>query len=145
MSKIDLTVGTCIIHNKKVLFVLHAKLNIWLFPGGHIDTNETPDIAALREAKEETGLDVEFIEYTPLGQSKEELTPSAFPFHTSLHNVGDHDHWALYYACKTNSGKLTKSHESDDITWMTAEEIEKLENVPDGVRQMALYALKKYA
>ena len=95
MSKIDLTVGTCIINEDKILFVLHTKLNLWLFPGGHIDPNETPDMAATREAKEETGLDVELIEFSPLGQSQEELAPSAFPFHTSLHNVGDHDHYGL--------------------------------------------------
>ena len=69
----DLTVGTCIINEDKILFVSHTKLNLWLFPGGHIEANETPDQAALREAMEETGLDVEFLEYAPLGKAKEEL------------------------------------------------------------------------
>ena len=56
MKKVDLTVGTCIIKDKKILFVLHARQNLWLFPGGHINQNETPDVAALREAQEETGI-----------------------------------------------------------------------------------------
>jgi 8-oxo-dGTP pyrophosphatase MutT (NUDIX family) len=145
MSKIDLTVGTCIINKDKILFILHTKLNLWLFPGGHIDSNETPDMAALREAKEETGLDVEFIDFAPLRQTKDELSPSAFPFHTSLHNVGDHDHYGLYYACRTKNTKFEKNHESLDMTWLSAKEIKKLENIPDGVRKMALYAIKKYA
>ncbi|MBT4209402.1 MAG: NUDIX domain-containing protein [Candidatus Komeilibacteria bacterium] len=145
MSKIDLTVGTCIINEDKILFVLHTKLNLWLFPGGHIDPDETPDQAALREAMEETGLEVEFLEYSPLGKAKEELTPSAFPFHTSFHSVGDHDHWALFYACKTKNTKLIKSHESHDIAWLGKEDIKKLKNCPDNVRNMALYILKKYA
>jgi 8-oxo-dGTP pyrophosphatase MutT (NUDIX family) len=32
---------------------------MWLQPGGHIDTDETPAEAALREAREETGLELE--------------------------------------------------------------------------------------
>jgi len=45
----------------QVLLVHHKKLGKWLPPGGHIDPNETPPEAAVREAKEETGLDVELI------------------------------------------------------------------------------------
>ena len=37
---------------------LHKKLGLWLQPGGHVDTGETPWDAALREAGEETGLPV---------------------------------------------------------------------------------------
>lgn len=37
---------------------LHKRLNIWLQPGGHIESGEHPSEAALREAQEETGLDV---------------------------------------------------------------------------------------
>ncbi|MCU0695596.1 MAG: NUDIX hydrolase [Myxococcaceae bacterium] len=44
----------------KVLLVLHAKLNRWLQPGGHADPADggAMEATALREAREETGLEV---------------------------------------------------------------------------------------
>lgn len=37
----------------------HAKLNMWLPCGGHLDPGETPDEAAVREVLEESGVRVE--------------------------------------------------------------------------------------
>ena len=37
----------------------HKKLDVWLYPGGHVEDTETPDEALVREVKEETGLDIE--------------------------------------------------------------------------------------
>ena len=50
--------ATAVVHrpNGDVLMVFHRKLNCWLCPGGHIETNELPDEAVLREIGEETGL-----------------------------------------------------------------------------------------
>lgn len=38
---------------------LHKRLRRWLQPGGHVDPGETAQDGALREAREETGLDVD--------------------------------------------------------------------------------------
>jgi 8-oxo-dGTP pyrophosphatase MutT (NUDIX family) len=37
---------------------LHKRLGMWIQPGGHIETGEDPLAAAVREAREETGLPV---------------------------------------------------------------------------------------
>ena len=43
------------------LLLWHAKLAMWLPPGGHLEANEDPVQAALREAQEESGLEVQVI------------------------------------------------------------------------------------
>lgn len=52
--------GGCILNDKgEVLLQRRGDTNTWGFPGGAIELGETPQMAAIREAKEETGLDVE--------------------------------------------------------------------------------------
>lgn len=52
--------ATCyIIEKRSVLLFFHPKLKKWVAPGGHIEENETPVEAVLREVMEETGLQVE--------------------------------------------------------------------------------------
>ena len=60
-EKIDFTVAIFVVHDAKVLLILHRKLGKWLPLGGHIELDEDPEIAARREAKEESGLDVELL------------------------------------------------------------------------------------
>ncbi|MCP5509942.1 MAG: NUDIX hydrolase [Chlamydiales bacterium] len=54
---------------KKILLTKRRDIPVWVFPGGRIEAGETPEDCAVREAKEETGLDVEIVrkigEYTP--------------------------------------------------------------------------------
>ena len=52
----------------RTLLLWHKRLRRWMPPGGHIDPDETPQEAARRECKEETGLDVEIV-----GDAQEDL------------------------------------------------------------------------
>jgi ADP-ribose pyrophosphatase YjhB (NUDIX family) len=52
----EFTVAVFVVHAGRVLLHYHRKLDRWLPPGGHIEPNELPDDAALREVAEETGV-----------------------------------------------------------------------------------------
>ncbi len=50
--------GGCLMNeNGEVLLQRRGDFGAWGFPGGAVELGETPEMAALREVKEETGLD----------------------------------------------------------------------------------------
>jgi len=55
------TATTYVVESGAVALHEHDGLGIWLPPGGHVDRDELPHEAALREVREELGMDVELI------------------------------------------------------------------------------------
>lgn len=55
------TATAYVVSDEKTLLLWHRKLRMWLPPGGHCEPDEDPVEAAIREALEETALDVEVI------------------------------------------------------------------------------------
>ena len=48
--------GVIIDNDNRVLLLYQARTDDWTFPKGHIDDGESPEVTALRETHEETGL-----------------------------------------------------------------------------------------
>lgn len=59
-DRVHVTASAIVVGDRGVVLHRHKRLGLWLQPGGHIDPDETPWDAALREASEETGLPVSF-------------------------------------------------------------------------------------
>lgn len=53
--------GAVVFNDDKVLLVVHSKGHIG-FPKGHIEDGETGRDTAIREVKEETGIDIEIVD-----------------------------------------------------------------------------------
>ena len=47
-----------VVFKNKIALHWHEKVRMWLPPGGHVDLNEDPIQTALRECKEEMGIDI---------------------------------------------------------------------------------------
>jgi 8-oxo-dGTP diphosphatase len=67
-----------VLHEDQVLLIEHAKLKWWLPPGGHIEPNEDPVQAVLREGREETGLDCEIVSPVAFAHESIEVLPAPF-------------------------------------------------------------------
>jgi len=142
--KIDLTVNGYIIHQNKILLVQHSELDIWLPVGGHIEKNETPDQALLREIKEEVGLDVEILNKNDMpikGNTKYNL---ATPFLVNVHSVKDHDHCGLFYICRAlNPEQIKINKELKNFKWFVIHDLDK-ENIQPDVKMQCLEAFEFY-
>ncbi len=139
-KKKEFVVEGYIIKDNSILLMHHKKLDLWLPPGGHIEENETPEEALIREIKEETGLTAEIVRQVRLDK-KFNVKVLSQPTHIQLEDIkGTHYHIDFIYLCRVGAGNLNANKESKNLRFFTAEEIEKLENVPEEVK----YFSKKF-
>jgi 8-oxo-dGTP pyrophosphatase MutT (NUDIX family) len=62
----DLAVSTFVVWRAQVLLHRHALLGLWLPCGGHVEPDELPDDAAVREVEEESGVRVRLVGDHPI-------------------------------------------------------------------------------
>jgi 8-oxo-dGTP pyrophosphatase MutT (NUDIX family) len=127
-EQIDFTVAIFVVQNAKVLIILHRKLGKWLPLGGHVELDEDPEIAALREAKEESGLDVELLGERP--PTTEPGTRALIaPRFLDIHRISDtHEHIGMIYFARPTGGDLSLAEEEHhDIRWASSEELDALQ------------------
>ena len=106
----------------RAALLLHAKLGRWLPPGGHIEAPELPELAAVREAREELGIDIEIVaEYEPAGFSHALARPAG----VQLEDIEPgHQHIdLLYYARPLGGTALAPNEESLGCGWFTPDEM----------------------
>lgn len=60
-------VRVMLVHQGKIILVRHWYNSLWVMPGGGIHKHETPEQAAVREIKEELGIEIQQLDYL-LGQ-----------------------------------------------------------------------------
>lgn len=115
--------------DKKILLIKHKKNRKWTQPGGHIEYDETPEEAALREVYEETGLKVKL-----LGDRfpREEDYIRPLGIQKNRHSNGE-THVDIIYAAIPNHSteEILNEEESDDIGWFSREELDSIDVFPD--------------
>jgi 8-oxo-dGTP pyrophosphatase MutT (NUDIX family) len=126
-EKIDFTVAVFIVQEGKVLLVHHRKLNKWLPIGGHIELEEEPEQAALREAREESGFEIELIGERP--PTTEPGTRALIaPRFLDIHRINNtHEHIGMIYWARPKQGSMTLApEEHHEICWRGADELDAL-------------------
>jgi 8-oxo-dGTP pyrophosphatase MutT (NUDIX family) len=126
-EKIDFTVAIFVVADGKILLIHHRKLDKWLPLGGHIELDEDPEQAAVREAREESGLDVELLGERPPTTSPGTRALIA-PRFLDIHRINDtHEHIGMIYWARPRQGTVTLANEEHhDIRWCAPEEFATL-------------------
>ncbi|WP_410765142.1 NUDIX hydrolase [Haloferax sp. DFSO60] len=138
-----------IVNDGAVALHRHERLGIRIPPGGHIDRDELPHEAGLREVKEETGLEAELVDETDAVPAPDgRVLPQ--PRHQMLYDINVHedgrvghqhiDH--IYYA-RVESREIDPHDGEVDAEvweWYNESELEKSDIDPDTV-QFALEAI----
>ena len=106
------TVGVFIFNpqDQLLLLISHKWPGKYVVPGGHVELGERIEEAAIREAKEETGLDIhdlEFINFQEFIYDPSFWKPRHFIF--------------FDYACKSNSMSVQLNDEAEEYVWVSLE------------------------
>jgi 8-oxo-dGTP pyrophosphatase MutT (NUDIX family) len=132
VSEGHVTASAMVINNQRThaLLLHHAKLNLWLQPGGHIDDADTnPAYGALREAQEESGL-------LQLALASEKL------FDVDVHAIpargaeAAHLHYDVRYLVIANAMDIALSDESLAFQWKPLNELLN-GNIDESIARMA--------
>lgn len=121
----DLTVAVFVIHHDHVILHPHAKLGIWLPPGGHIEPNELPDEAATREVMEEAGIAVELMGERGIGvdypgQPVQLVRPEGIQLESIS---GGHEHIDLIYFARPIGDAPQLPVLGDGMRWVSRREL----------------------
>lgn len=141
-----------VVNDGATLLHEHEKLGMWLPPGGHIDRDEQPHEAALRETYEETGLEPELVaERGPYdtGQAESIPRPAAFLLEDiDVHEDGRvaHQHMDFVYFGRVESREVEPAGhdetEADAWTWFTAEDLDAHDELATDVRDLGTRAIE---
>lgn len=111
---IEVVSGPFIINEQhRLLLNRSPKWNCWIVPGGHVNPGETSKDAAIRETKEELGVDIEIIDL--LNVSEGIATPPTFKRNA---------HFIFFnYVAKLKSGEMHFNEEISEARWFDLEEV----------------------
>lgn len=150
-GQIDMIAEVFVVYQDKALLRFHEKAKMWIAPGGHIELDETPEEAAVREAKEETGLDVALYQphdldrFAPAAGFLGSFTPLQPPQFMNIHPImdGEHRHLSMVYFGRATSDRIIQpnNHEQAPCRWLTKEAIESDPAIHPQIKLYALAAL----
>jgi 8-oxo-dGTP pyrophosphatase MutT (NUDIX family) len=144
------TATVYVVHEGATLLHDHKRLARWLPPGGHVDRGEIPHEAAVRETREETGLDVELVADRD-DVSSVTVDPLPKPEHFQLADVNVHDgevghqHVDMVYYARAPGRDVDPAEgevPADRWRWFTPNELAADDRVDPDVRDIGQRAIE---
>lgn len=107
--------------NKKIYLIVHKKSGLWMPPGGHIESNETPIETVKRESLEELNFQ---ITDEPVTLFTVSIDPIANPLQLCK------THYSLWYLVNTGKQDFRYNEESLDGKWVSLKKAKQMVTFP---------------
>lgn len=123
----DFTATTFVVWNAQVMLHRHKRLGLWFPCGGHIDPNELPDEAAVREVLEESGVEVVLVgeRALPVTQPRQLVRPRGVQLETI---APGHEHIDLIYFARPQPNYCgALSADDPTLGWYSRAQLEALD------------------
>lgn len=103
---------------ERIVMVRRRDNDLWALPGGGMDLGESIVQTAVREVKEETGLDVEVTGLVGIYTN---------PHHVMAYDDGEvRQQFSLCFTTRLLGGELAVDTESTDIAWIPTDQVARL-------------------
>ncbi|OHX14284.1 NUDIX hydrolase [Chromobacterium sphagni] len=128
--------------HREVLLIHHRKLGVWLYPGGHVERHETPDETALREVREETGIQAALLGERDLALADTEADVSVLhrPYQVLCEYIADprepHYHLDLIYLCASMARGCPPQREAAEAGFFARHQLDELRMFPNFRRML---------
>jgi 8-oxo-dGTP diphosphatase len=144
-----------VVDGDRTLLLWHRRLRMWVPPGGHLEPDEDPVTAVLREIREETGLEAEVLPLSdtfPFPYPGQIAPPYTILLEDSAESGETHKHMDMIYFCRPTNSKTLHPREDTVVTWVEEGDLAAdrpidlaacgvSAPVSDDVRQLALAAI----
>ena len=135
---------------RQVLLMHHRKLDKWLQMGGHADGDPNPERVALKEAREESGLNqLEILDYWS-GLIPEGSPCQAIPFDLDIHTIParpgepEHKHYDVRFLVVAAEGQtIWANEEAKELSWFSLAEARRKTRERSMLRQFDKLAYLK--
>lgn len=103
----------------RLLLAKRTDNNLWTIPGGTMKPGETITQTAIREVKEETGIDVEVVSLVGIYSN---------PQHVVEYSDGEvRQQFSVCFACRPIGGELATSDETSEVGYFSPDEIDGMD------------------
>lgn len=125
------TATAFVVWRQQTLLHFHAKYQMWLPPGGHVEANETPNEAVVRETLEETGVPITLLGTVALPDQANQLVPprglQLEPIPQKSSPTQQHEHVDFIYFARPAEGyDGALVGDGSSFAWYTAEALADL-------------------